>query len=215
MGSDVKIDVREAVKTLQKEFSEMEGSKFRLAVARSLNSMASILRTRAKREAMKTYSLKRSEFKVDKYMGIGKASRNDLTAKLGVSIKPFPIYAFRPVQTEKGISVRIMGQAKTIRNAFIATMKSGHIGVFGRGGYQNIKDFNWRNTPRSNATAFRRINGKIVPVAPNDNPIEELKTASPYSMVTHSSVLESLAADLEQEFPDRLLKQLLKVQKGY
>jgi hypothetical protein len=46
-----------------------------------------------------------------------------------------PVMAFNPRQVKAGVSVAInQGKRKTIKHAFIATMKSGHTGVFRRVG---------------------------------------------------------------------------------
>lgn len=55
-------------------------------------------------------------------------------AEITVKGGPLPIYAFKPRKTAAGIKVRIKGRAVLFPHSFIATMRSGHIGVFARGG---------------------------------------------------------------------------------
>lgn len=59
-------------------------------------------------------------------------------AEITVKGGPLPIYAFKPRKTAAGIKVRIKGRAVLFPHSFIATMRSGHIGVFARGGYKNV-----------------------------------------------------------------------------
>ena len=52
---------------------------------------------------------------------------------LRASSQPMPVAAFNYRQTSQGVSVEInRGQRSLIRGAFVATMKSGHTGVFYR-----------------------------------------------------------------------------------
>jgi hypothetical protein len=49
--------------------------------------------------------------------------------------KPVPLATFPARQTRKGVSVEVnRGQRKLVKSAFLATMKSGHTGVFVRQG---------------------------------------------------------------------------------
>lgn len=62
--------------------------------------------------------------------------------KMDVSGAIVPLAAFPHRQTKKGVAVAVnIGQRKTIRSAFIATMKSGHEGIFLRKkGTRKIKE---------------------------------------------------------------------------
>ena len=48
------------------------------------------------------------------------------------SRKPIPLIEFPTTQVATGVSTRAWGQQQIIRHAFIATMRSGHTGVFRR-----------------------------------------------------------------------------------
>ena len=78
-----------------------------------------------------------------------------------------PIIAFKPKQSGSSISVAIhKGKTTMIRHAFVATMASGHKGVFSRGRYQKRVGF----VPGREKTASGKIR------------ITELMTASPFTM---------------------------------
>jgi hypothetical protein len=66
-------------------------------------------------------------------MQIIRATYTKPTAIVRVRGKRSPLIAFSARQTRTGVSVRVR-QRKTIRTAFIATMPSGHRGVFKRTG---------------------------------------------------------------------------------
>lgn len=71
------------------------------------------------------------------------AHPNKLTTELYPSGRAVPLIAFNARQTKKGVRVRIRGASKLYAHSFIATMKSGHRGVFlraGEGHKRVIKD---------------------------------------------------------------------------
>jgi hypothetical protein len=65
-----------------------------------------------------------------------KAAIRDLVWREKVSGKPVPLSQFPHIQTKRGISVRVNvgGGTKRIKSAFVATMRSGHVGIFRRKG---------------------------------------------------------------------------------
>lgn len=71
----------------------------------------------------------------DKYVTLKRASNGDLEAELTVRGRGLPLQLFSPLKTKKGVSVLIKGRRVLIPHAFLATMKSGHVGVFARGAY--------------------------------------------------------------------------------
>lgn len=96
-----------------------------------------------------------------------KASSNNLYGGIKINEDRLPIIAFRPKQTGSSISVAIhKGKTVMIRNAFVATMASGHKGVFARGRYQKRTGF----VPGREKTASGKIR------------ITQLMTASPFTM---------------------------------
>jgi len=68
------------------------------------------------------------------------ASASRPEASLGASIKRIPLMKFNakgPVPSRgrgRGVTYRLRGGRGRVENAFIATMKSGHVGVFRRAG---------------------------------------------------------------------------------
>lgn len=77
---------------------------------------------------------------VRKAMTLRNATAQRLEARLGVGLKRMPLIAFNARGPEpsrgkgRGVSYRLKGGAGRIPNAFIATMRSGHRGVFARSG---------------------------------------------------------------------------------
>lgn len=102
----------------------------RKAAISALNRTGQQVRTAANREIRKTYS-----FKARVVSQSMKLQRSQF-ARLEVSVisegRRTQVIDADARQTAKGVTVRIGKQRKLIRGAFIATMKSGHVGVFNR-----------------------------------------------------------------------------------
>lgn len=65
----------------------------------------------------------------------GGSDLGDLEWSLNIQGDPMPVSAFRTRQTARGVSAFInVGKTSFIKSAFLATMKSGHQGVFFRQG---------------------------------------------------------------------------------
>lgn len=64
----------------------------------------------------------------------------DLVWRMGVSARPIPLIDFPHRQTKKGVSVSVdVGKGpRLIKSGFIATMRSGHVGIFTRVGKQRL-----------------------------------------------------------------------------
>ena len=184
----MKIDIRQAVKKLATLTDQLSADKVALGTARAINHTIAKGKTAASKEIRSVYNIKASY--VGKAISITKSSRNTLEGTINISGSPMPIMAFSPRQTQKGVAVTIKkGSRKLINRAFIRRMKSGHIGVYARGEYDN------------NSFAFRKKRIKKVGA---DLPIEELKTASIPSAFTTQTVITAVANKLENDLGNRL-----------
>ena len=107
------------------------GRKLEKALAKATTSAARALRAAATKNVRQ-----RKRFKVSKLKKSLPLRRvNAQEWRMDVSGEPMPVAAFPHRQTAKGVSVAInQGQRKLIKSAFVATMKSGHRGVFRRVG---------------------------------------------------------------------------------
>lgn len=108
------------------------------ATVSALNKVAAQARTAAAKTIRAAgYNLKASVIKDQ--MRISKASPSRLIATVTARGKPIPLinYGARPVSG--GVSVNVLKGRKVIAHAFIATMPSGHRGVFIRQGSTHKK----------------------------------------------------------------------------
>jgi len=102
---------------------------------RTINRMAS----EAKSYAIKELSQERGfpSQELDKVIKIEEASKSGLFAFIKSQSKRIPILKLGATQTSKGVQFSL-GQPKEIKSAFIASMKSGHRGVFKRIGKKRL-----------------------------------------------------------------------------
>jgi len=98
------------------------------ATSRALNRVIQMARTDASKTIRQQYAFKAAEVKAT--MRIFNASQYKLEATLNSKGKRTPLIKMGARQKAKGVSVKIGKQRKLIKGAFIATMKSGHTGVF-------------------------------------------------------------------------------------
>lgn len=121
-------------------------------IMRSVNKTMPGVRTDIVAEVRKSQNVKAGA--VRKQIKVNKASVTDLRASVDVGRDAFgrPVYGrglglpiigySGPRQTKKGVTVEIRkGQGrKLVKGAFVATMKSGHKGVFKRRGSSRLRD---------------------------------------------------------------------------
>lgn len=123
-----------------------------------------------------------------------KATAKSLWGGIELGYKPVPMIAFNPQQTKTGIGITIhKGKKETVPSAFLATMKSGHVGVFSRGrvlkkaGYVPTKGL-----PEGKGAGKQRTkSGKVA--------IGERVTASPHGMATSTNVAPKIAEFIGRE----------------
>lgn len=129
MNVTVKLDATDVRKRLE-HLSEAVSNR---AIVRSLNRAVAASNTEAGRVVREELNLKLADVK--DVISVRKASSQGLTASLVISPKPAPLIDFAARQTAKGVTVKVkrQGGRVLVRNAFIAKMKSGHVGVFTRG----------------------------------------------------------------------------------
>lgn len=118
-----------------------------------------------------------------------KANAGSLYGGIKINENRLPLIAFRPKQSGASISVAIhKGKTVVVRNAFIATMASGHVGVYARGHYQKRTGF----VPGREKTASGKIR------------ITQLMTASPFTMGISPDVRADVAEFMGNEVTARV-----------
>lgn len=109
------------------------------ATVSALNRTGTTVRAAASREIRNEYKL--SAASVREQLKVIRASRSNLEVRVRATGRRIGLIDFNARQTRQGVTVQIKtgGGRKLIRSAFLATMKSGHLGVFSRGRYAGGK----------------------------------------------------------------------------
>jgi len=200
----MQIDVRSAVKSIKQGFDGISPAKTNLAIARAINHVAAKAKTASSREIRNIYAIKAKD--LGKSISVIKASASTRTGYVVHMGRPLPVRAFNHRQTKDGVSVKIGQTRKVIKRAFVQTMPSGHMAVFGRGYYSTKFNFRTKRLPTSRPSGK---NGGW----PNDLPIRELTTKSIPGMFVNKIILKSVASFIEREFPARFEHELRRMIK--
>lgn len=192
----MKLDIQIDTKLVERELQGLSRDIKEKALSSALNKTASRARTAAARAIRDQYQL--SSRAVRNAIRIKRSNYQTLTATMLVEGKPFPVMAFGARQNKSGVSFRLKGRRVMIPHAFIATMSSGHKGVFARGGYP--KSVGVINTGETWGGKFK--------FGVNRTPINELKTFSvPYAFM-NSSVQRELRYQITEIFPKLFMHEI-------
>jgi Prophage minor tail protein Z (GPZ) len=180
----VKVDIDGALRKLQ-----VTREAARKAIPRALNKTATTARAEAARAIKDAgYGMKIGAIK--NAISILRASDGELIVYIRATGRPLPLIAFGARQVLGGVSVQVKHGRKVIKNAFIATMKSGHKGVFQR------------------VDGSRHISRRVRRGGPQ-LPIKELYGPSIPSQFTSQAIRDAIARTARDRFPI-VLKQELK-----
>lgn len=195
----VEVDVRGAIDALRTQFAKrLTPDEINKGISRAMNHTARKSRTQAVREIRTLYNIRAKDAR--KAMRHIQARPRFLESKIEVTGRPLPAIAFGARQTKEGVSIAVFrGQRKVIKSAFIATMGSGHTGVFARGHYgKGTFDFR-RKRLRKGGT---------------DTPITEIHTTAIPQAVSHDVIVRHLATQIHRDFGPRLAHELSRIAAG-
>lgn len=190
--SNITINIREATHEIRRMNRDLSKSVIDAAIVSALNHTIRKGKTAAGREIRKVYKIKSRD--LNKQLSIKRAYKQNKQAAIIALGRPIGVISFGARKRRDGVSVNIMGKRKVIKSAFIAKMKSGHVGVFARGHYPKAGNFRFRKT---------RLKKKG-----NDNPIQEIKTFKVPTAIANDAVLKHVTRKLEQDFPKRLIHEI-------
>lgn len=106
------------------------------ATVRALNKTGAQVKTAASREIRAAgYNMKAGDIK--KQIKVIPATAGKPVVTVRCVGRPVPLIKFSARQTGKGVTVNVKNGRKLIRGAFVATMPSGHRGVFIRTGHDH------------------------------------------------------------------------------
>lgn len=129
---EIKFDDKR-LKSIQKMLREVP-QKMGMVMLRSINRTTTSSRAEIARQIAAVVTTKQGVIK--KGIDRQKATKNYWRGELDITRRRLPLKEFKAKQTKKGVKYKIekSGGRKLAEHAFIATMRSGHEGVFRRKG---------------------------------------------------------------------------------
>lgn len=106
------------------------------ASTRAVNKTLSGLKTATVRGLAAAVGLRNKD--ITPSIAIKRATFSNQTGHLAVTGRRIPLIAFNARQTRAGVSYRLPGGRGLVPSGFIATMRSGHTGVFARRGKRRL-----------------------------------------------------------------------------
>ena len=133
---------RGEVERIQNEFrSKLSPNEILRGTAQGVNSALTRSIPRINKRIKERYNISQKYLSRQAVVS-PKANSGSLYGGIKINESRLPIIAFKPKQSGSSISVAIhKGKTTMIRHAFVATMASGHKGVFSRGRYQKRVGF--------------------------------------------------------------------------
>lgn len=184
----IKVSVRGDISRALRKL-DVTKEQARKAIPRALNKTATTARAEAAREIKSAgYGLKIAAIK--KSITVVRANSTQLRAIVRASGRPIPLIEYGARQTRPGVTVTVLNGRKLIKGAFIATMPTGHRGVFVR-----------------NAATRKRVvrNGRVTS---SGLPIRELYGPSVPQAFANTVVQAALESAIRQRFPEVLRQEL-------
>lgn len=143
---------------------------------RALNKTLTGVKTDSSAEIRAVITAKKAA--VDETFKIQKASTGNMTASISSTGKPLALIDYSSRQTKKGVSVQVRKDhaRKIVPSAFIATMQSGHKGVFWREWHGGTKKpvnpkINYAALPRQYRLKIKELYGPRVPDIMSNDPV--------------------------------------------
>jgi hypothetical protein len=187
----VKVDVEQALRKLR--LTQEEAKK---AIPRALNKTATTARAQAAREIVSAgYGIKVGAIK--KGISIRRASQSELRAIVRAAGRPIPLVNYGARQTKVGVSVAVLHGRRTIPGAFIATMRSGHKGIFVRVGSALHRSLVAAGVKKAKSAGKK-----------HGLPIDELFGPSIPSAFANQIVRDALEKAIRERFPQVLRQEL-------
>lgn len=177
-----------------------------VAAPRALNKVTDQAETAGLRKVASIYGI--GPRTMEKYATVQYAKQGNLEAVISVKGTGFPLYLFNPRvvrgpsgrrgrRVGGGIAFTFKGRTIFVAHAFIARMKSGHIGVFARGGFSGKA----KNDP-TGETFGHFYFGK------NRYSINELFTQSAPGAFSNPDVTQAMNDRAEQQLPIVLAQEI-------
>jgi hypothetical protein len=217
MNFKIVIEGTKSLQSIQHDFAgKLSSGEIKKTIASALNITARRVITQVRKDVKKTYTVDK---KYLERMAIlskpAKGTVEGLYAGISYLYNPVPMIGFKHTDNNKsrsnkkgagGVTIEIKkGKNDVLKHAFIATMASGHTGIYAAGQYKG-KNFIFDKS--------RTASGK--------QRITEMKTSSPLTMITNKNIQKATTLYVEKNLPTRLrvllqqkVDKLTKKQSNY
>lgn len=147
------LSVRTNAGAVADAFRQAGGQVAKRATSRALNEVAAQAKVAAARQIRDVgYKLKISAIK--KGIKVERATMASLRAAVVAYGRPIPLIEYSARETSKGVTVSVLNGRKLIKGAFIATLASGHKGVFVREDNAKHKKMRTNGNPKRLSVRF-------------------------------------------------------------
>lgn len=185
-----------------------------LATTRTGNKLIERAKTSGLREIDRIYGIGPRAF--EKYVEVRLATEGEFEVSIRVTGKQLPLYHFDPRPTKKGVSVKIKGRRVLIPHAFMARMRSGHVGVFARGAYGGKGVRGERLSGEAfGRFKFARGSQRVRGLRPKGKgsrrsglPVNELYTFTPSEALTNEQVEDAMFKRVQDDLPKVMRQEL-------
>jgi hypothetical protein len=196
---NIKVEFKTPIGKIQKEFeNQLSGKQILKTTAVALNETARKAIPQLKKEAKTRYTIDRKYLsKIAKITKPARGTHSGLYVELSTNTSPTPLIGFKhrnlkPMHWKRGMSGGVQievikGKQHLLKHAFIATMTSGHTGIFQSGRYQGGKFVPGKDRTSSGKTR-----------------ITELKSASPFSMIRNKDIEKNIQNTIQSQLPGRV-----------
>lgn len=125
----MKLDVRDNIDAVLRNLKQRPRDVQEKAIPRALNRTADMAKTNTSR-VMRDEGYNFSASEIKGAIAISRASSSRLTVTISTKRRTKSLMAFNPRQSKAGVTVKVHGQAKLIKGAFIAQRQNGVQGVY-------------------------------------------------------------------------------------
>lgn len=128
--ASVYVNSEQAIKTLQKAFSQLSKEEVNKSVARAINSTLGLTKTEMSRRIRERYNIKVST--INKFTSVIRSNYSNLTGKIYLSPGTIPMTEFNPVQFNGSVRLSLKGKSgsKTVQSKkYRPTQKDVSLGV--------------------------------------------------------------------------------------
>jgi hypothetical protein len=192
------LDAREVTGFASAIQASATNKQWRRAMNAALNRVGRSATTKLKRDLREVTNVKTD--RLNAAIVERRSNFEDLQYTVSASGRPLPLAYFDVRQTKRGVSARAWGKRTLFRGTFLATMDTGHMGVFRRGreGARRVKRYDARGH-----------------VYYSQLPIIELAGPSIPRMMLNQKIRDSFEATAKERLPIEYERELKRVVNGW